>query len=180
MAVITIYVQWKMPSALPSDFDHFNVYQGTSCAGAFTKIGESDNSTDSEGFYNYTDVSGEGGDCYRISAEDTFGNESNQSVCICYYELANYLCRVYTYLVDAESNPVKVEGLAKIMSVPEDLVGKFWSGQEVAKYSDEDTGYIYWDLPRGAVVNFIIYDMKINIQETIPDVSSKALNDWID
>jgi len=179
MAVISIYIQWKMPSALPDDFSHFNIYRGPSCAEALTEIGETDDDVDSEGYYHYTDVSGEGGFCYRISAEDIYNNES-ASVCVCYYDMTDYLCRVYTYLVDAESNPVKIEGLARITSLPEDYIGKFWSGQEVAKYSDEDTGYIHWDLPRGAVVNFIIYDMKINIQETIPDVSSKALNDWID
>lgn len=175
----TIYLQWKMQSELPSDFSHFNVYQAVSCSAAFTKIGEADSSTDSEDYYNYT-VSGDGGDCFRISAEDTFGNESIQSICVCYYDIADYLCRVYTYLVDAEGNAVKVEGLARITSLPEDLVGKFWSGQEVAKYSDKDTGLVYWDLPRGSKINFIIYDMKIDISVTIPDLPSKYLNDFIE
>lgn len=70
-----------------------------------------------------------------------------------------------------------MSGSAVIISVPTQDDGKLIVYDTVAGTYDPNTGEIYWDLVRGAKVQFKIPDLRLSVTKTIPDVSGIRLTD---
>jgi hypothetical protein len=86
------------------------------------------------------------------------------------------VCRVYEYCMGIDGNPVSsVTNSAKIVSLPEDLTGMLFIGQDSEGVYNPITGILYWDVPRTAVVQFKITDFGINVTKTIPNTPTARL-----
>jgi hypothetical protein len=70
-----------------------------------------------------------------------------------------------------------LKGTAIIKSLPTLLTGIYYSGQKVLGAYSASTGRLYWILPRGAVVAFVVDDLGINTEKTIPDSASSDYQD---
>lgn len=88
-------------------------------------------------------------------------------------------CRVYEYLKEGDgvTIPSTASGYAKIVSLPEDLSDSLHLGNEIEATYDSDTGLIYWDIVRGAEVQFIIYNYGVKTTKTVPDSATARLTD---
>ena len=86
------------------------------------------------------------------------------------------VCRVYEYCMDVDGNPKSsVSGIAKVVSVPEDLGGVLFPNSDNYGIYDVTTGIIYWDVPRTSVVQFKISEFSINLLKIIPDSATVRL-----
>jgi hypothetical protein len=87
-------------------------------------------------------------------------------------------CRVYDYAFQGDgSTPVEsLIAKARIMSLPEDANSILHTGKEIDAVYDSSTGLFYWDLVKGAEVEFRIIDFGKYIK-TVPTTSTAQLSD---
>ncbi len=86
-------------------------------------------------------------------------------------------CRVYDWVYHAgDSIPSNVDATARIIRLPFDYEGRLYTGRAIRARADV-SGFIFWDLPRGASVHFSIPEAGVTRVADIPASSSARLTD---
>jgi hypothetical protein len=80
-------------------------------------------------------------------------------------------CRIYdfAYDIDGATPVITLIAIAKIVSLPEDLNNVLHSGAEMQATYNSSTGLFYWDIVRGAKVEFEVHNFGLKKSATIPD-----------
>jgi hypothetical protein len=93
--------------------------------------------------------------------------------------ISSEVCRIYEYCYAADgATPLStVTATATLRSTPYNYSSKLHSILTINGTYNATTGLLYWDIVRGAIVNFVISQFDINITAMIPNLTTKRLFD---
>lgn len=93
--------------------------------------------------------------------------------------ISSEVCRIYEYCYAADgATPLStVTATATLRSTPYNYSDKLHSVSTINGTYNATTGLLYWDIVRGAVVNFVISQLDIDITAIIPSLTTKRLFD---
>jgi len=154
---MAIRLEWQPNTE--QDIAKYYIYRQVVLTGIITKIDEVIHPT-----HEYTDPNGNSDYLYFISAVDEVGNESGLAGPV-RLPPSNDLCQLYDNFKNPEGDPSAGKTIKfKIISLPYDYSGYYWSGQEIQKVTDQ-YGFFEIFLPRAASVQVLSVEFGLN--ETI-------------
>lgn len=166
---MAIRLEWTPNVEL--DMSKYYIYRQVVVTGVIMKIDEVNHPT-----HEYVDTDGNSDYLYFVSAVDANGNESAKAGPV-RLPLSIGICYVYDTFRTADDLPaVGIKIQVKIVNLPLNYSGYFWSGQIVMLITDA-LGNWALSLPIAAEVHFICVDFGIDVEKTIPDKTSCRFGD---
>lgn len=160
-----------------SDMDKYYIYRQVVATGEISKLDEVNHPT-----HEYEDSGGDSSYRYFVSAVDTNGNESGLAGPVRLPEVSG-MCYLYDTLyrpgATGASAASGVNVHVKIVELPYDYEGYFWSGQTITLTTDADGIWALY-VPQGATVQVTIEEFGLegtSGQKTIPSTASVRWGD---